>query len=68
MLAPWIEMLGKNYHPYIPAIVFGSNALLAGLLAIALPETQGRELPYTIEEAEKLDLKTFSAKEAKIKE
>ena len=62
MLAPWIELLGKNYHPYIPAIVFGCNALLAGLMAILLPETQGRELPYTIEEAEKLELKTFSSK------
>ena len=49
MIAPWIEMLGKNYHPYIPAIVFGVNALLAGTLAIMLPETHGRDLPYTIE-------------------
>jgi len=60
MIAPWIEVLGKNYHPYIPAIVFGVNALLAGILAIMLPETHGRDLPYTIEEAEKLELKKFS--------
>jgi len=59
MIAPWIEVLGKNYHPYIPAIVFGVNALLAGILAIMLPETHGRDLPYTIEEAEKLELKKF---------
>ena len=44
-----MENLGKNYHPYIPAIVFGVNALLAGILAIMLPETHGRDLPYTIE-------------------
>ena len=61
MIAPWIERLGKMYHPYIPAIVFGVNALLAGVMAIMLPETQGRELPYTIEEAEQLELVTFFA-------
>ena len=59
MIAPWIERLGKIYHPYIPAIVFGVNALLAGLLAIMLPETHGRDLPYTIEEAEQLELVSF---------
>ena len=56
ILAPWVELLGKTYHPYIPAVIFGGNALLAGLLAVWLPETQGRELAYTIEESEMLEL------------
>ena len=67
MIAPWIEMLGKNYHPYIPAVVFGVNALLAGILAILLPETQDRELPYTIEEAEKLEISSFKFRKAEVK-
>eukprot|EP00092_Neocalanus_flemingeri_P018838 GFUD01020396.1.p1 GENE.GFUD01020396.1~~GFUD01020396.1.p1 ORF type:complete len:549 (+),score=92.66 GFUD01020396.1:57-1703(+) len=59
ILAPWVELLGKNYHPYIPAVIFGGNALLAGLLAIWLPETQGTELAYTIEESEILGVDFF---------
>ena len=59
ILAPWVGLLGKTFHPYIPAIIFGGNALLAGLLAVWLPETQGRDLPYTIEESELLELAHF---------
>ena len=59
MVAPWVEMLGKLYHPNIPSIIFGSTAVLAGLLAILLPETEGRELPYTLEEAEALQMGRF---------
>ena len=58
MVAPWVELLGK-YHPNIPTIIFGSTAVLAGILAISLPETQGIELPYTLEEAEKLEMGRF---------
>ena len=43
MLAPWVELLGKHYHPYIPAVVFGSNAVVAGLAAVLLPDTQHRD-------------------------
>ena len=60
MVAPWVELLGKHYHPHIPSIIFGSTAVLAGILAISLPETQGIELPYTLEEAEKLEMGRFS--------
>ena len=37
--------------------VFGVCALCAGLVAVLLPETGGRELPYTIEQAETLELR-----------
>ena len=60
MVAPWVELLGKQYHRNIPSIIFGSTALLAGILAIILPETHGIELPYTLEEAEKLEMGRFS--------
>ena len=43
MLAPWVELLGKHYHPYIPAVVFGTNAVVAGLAAVLLPDTQHRD-------------------------
>ena len=59
MVAPWVELLGKHYHPKIPTIIFGGTAVLAGILAIILPETHGIELPYTIEEAEKLEMGRF---------
>lgn len=59
ILAPWVGLLGKTYHPYIPAIIFGGNALLAGFLAVWLPETQGRDLPYTIEDSEMLEMGSF---------
>ena len=36
--------------------MFGVCALGAGLVAVVLPETGGRELPYTIEQAETLPL------------
>ena len=61
MVAPWVEMLGKHHHTLIPPLVFGSTALLASVLALVLPETYGKQLPYTIEEAEKLELVTFKS-------
>ena len=47
--------------PPFPPLVFGSTALLASVLALVLPETYGKQLPYTIEEAEKLELVTFKS-------
>ena len=55
-------MLGKTYHPNLPPLVFGSTALLASVLALLLPETYRKPLPYTIEEAERLDLVTLNRK------
>ena len=52
-------MLGKHHHPHLPPIVFGSTALLASVLALLLPETYNTQLPYTIEEAETLELAVF---------
>ena len=62
MVAPWVEMLGKHHHPHLPPIVFGCTALLASVLALVLPETYGTQLPYTIEEAETLELALFKVK------
>ena len=50
MAAPWVGVLGGEVSPLIPPVVFGVTALVAGALALLLPETRGRELPYTIEQ------------------
>ena len=49
MLAPWVALLGTKYDlPTLTTTVFGLNALIAGVLAIFLPETSGNNLPYTV--------------------
>lgn len=39
----------------LPLIMFGSSALLAGVLSLNFPETLNTKLPDTIEEAESLN-------------
>jgi len=55
IIAPWIGNLSE-VHPSLPTIIFGVSALLAGFISFFLPETKGKPLPYTIEEAEILKL------------
>ena len=45
-----MEVLGRQVSPLIPPVVFGVTALVAGALALLLPETRGQALPYTIEQ------------------
>lgn len=52
-LAPLTPLLALYYNN-LPAIFFGSLAVLAGLLVFTLPETINVPLPDTIEEAEML--------------
>ena len=59
MIAPWIGSL-STLHPYIPVMVFGCVALLAGVAALWLPETVGRPLPYTIQESEDLTIPSIA--------
>ncbi|ESO84000.1 hypothetical protein LOTGIDRAFT_155311 [Lottia gigantea] len=55
MIAPYISDLGKLFKGELelalPLIVFGICSVVAGLLALLLPETMNRNLPDTIEEA-----------------
>lgn len=53
LLAPFVPML-KAVFDFLPLLVFGVVAFVAGILAIFLPETLGMKLPTTIEEAENL--------------
>lgn len=50
MLAPQILELSRFWAP-LPLILFGGLAFLAGALVMFLPETSGRPLPQTIEDA-----------------
>ena len=51
-VAYFCPMLQGTYNKYVPPIIFGVFSLVAGLAAIALPETSGRQLPETILDAE----------------
>ncbi|GFR78056.1 organic cation transporter protein, partial [Elysia marginata] len=62
MSAPYIADLGKlvrgRLSQALPMLVFGSCALVAGLVSTQLPETLGRELPETVEDALNYDRST----------
>ena len=56
IIAPFILILG-NYWTQLPYFIFGANSILAGLLALLLPETNKTNLPQTLEEGEKFGSK-----------
>ena len=51
IIAPVILILGNFWKP-LPLIVFGGCSLLAGVLALLLPETLNQDLLETIQEGE----------------
>merc|ERR1719277_1065882 len=55
MIAPYIADLGTivggEYGPVLPFVVFGASTVFAGLLALSLPETLNKPLPETIDDA-----------------
>ena len=57
MLAPWVGLLERHLHASLPALVFGGAAVVAGLAALLLPDTSNTSLPYTIEQADTLQLR-----------
>ncbi|XP_014677145.1 PREDICTED: organic cation transporter protein-like [Priapulus caudatus] len=52
ILAPYISMLG-TYSPTLPLVIFGIPAVIAGVLALLLPETSDKVLPETLTDGEK---------------
>ncbi|XP_075995703.1 solute carrier family 22 member 13-like [Genypterus blacodes] len=62
VLAPLINML-HNHNPTVPLVIFGIAPLLGAVLALALPETAGRSLPDTMEDAVNWDMRSPSKQE-----
>jgi len=62
MLAPTVADLAV-YAPSIPFIIMGSSCCVGGLTALLLPETAGKPLPDTVEDACKLTSNRKSEKE-----
>ena len=56
ILAPTVAELGY-YKPNMPFLIFGIATLIGGFAAYLLPETKGKKLPDTIEEAVKIQEK-----------
>ncbi|XP_072178305.1 organic cation transporter protein-like [Diadema setosum] len=51
IIAPLILTLDKIWQP-LPLVIYGASSVAAGLLSFFYPETRGRQLPVTMEEAE----------------
>ncbi|KAK6633937.1 hypothetical protein RUM44_004544 [Polyplax serrata] len=70
IMAPYINLLADYWSP-LPLLIFGGLALLAGGLALLLPETLNRKLPETIADGENFCKQSFSkskaAKELKLR-
>ncbi|EFA00131.1 organic cation transporter protein [Tribolium castaneum] len=49
--SPYINVLSKFWTP-LPLIIFGSLALIGGVMSLVLPETLNKKLPETMEEGE----------------
>lgn len=52
-ISPYIVYL-KNYVSWLPLLVTGLIAILGAFIAFTLPETVGRDMPQTFDDAEKL--------------
>ncbi|XP_069357890.1 organic cation transporter protein-like [Maniola hyperantus] len=58
VLSPLTPAMALTIWEHFPSVLFGSFALLSGLLLFLTPETLGIKLPDTMEEAEQLSLQT----------
>ncbi|XP_019720120.1 solute carrier family 22 member 13-like [Hippocampus comes] len=63
LIAPLVNMLAM-YHWSIPVISFSGLTLLSGGLCFILPETRGKELPDSFDEAESNRSKKATKKES----
>ncbi|XP_045769172.1 solute carrier family 22 member 3-like isoform X2 [Maniola jurtina] len=58
IVSPLTPALALTVWEHFPSVLFGSFALLSGLLLLLTPETLGIKLPDTMEEAEQSSLRT----------
>lgn len=54
ILVPLLLILDEVWES-LPVVLFGTLAIVAGLLCLLLPETKGKPLPSTMEDIEKLN-------------
>lgn len=54
MILIWDLNLQAIYVEWLPSVLFGSTALVAGALMLTTPETLNTRLPDTIREAEQI--------------
>ena len=52
--APYIALYLPNIQKQLPMLILGGSSLLGGLMAFALPETLGSNLPENMEDVKKL--------------
>lgn len=52
IIAPFVKEFGEATHISIALAVFGLLSILNGYLVLMLPETKGKEIPDTLEQAE----------------
>jgi OCT family organic cation transporter-like MFS transporter 4/5 len=53
LASPFAPFLAKYYKP-LPYIVFGTTAIFGGLIYLGMPETLGKKLPNSVEDAIKM--------------
>ena len=49
-----LSIQGQETKSYVPFIILGGIAIIAGLATLALPETMGKKLPDSVAQAESL--------------
>lgn len=52
IIAPFVKELGEATHISVALAVFGLLCVANGYLVLKLPETKGKEIPDTLEQAE----------------
>merc|ERR1712004_439096 len=55
VLSPYVGGPLADFWAPFPSLIFGAMGLLAGLLVFLVPETKGKPMPQTLEEAISLD-------------
>ncbi|CAG9763142.1 unnamed protein product [Ceutorhynchus assimilis] len=58
VIAPYVNIAAHIWRP-LPLLIFGSLALIGGIMSLTLPETLNRKLPETFEEGENFGKKNI---------
>ena len=58
LCVPFVGSLAIYWAP-LPMVALGIPTVLAGILALVLPETSGKDLPQTIQEADQVQISSI---------